>query len=181
MNRDTGALIPVNASGFLPTPGQQETSLSEVVITQFLSERFAIFASKLQIFEGDMNQFAHGRGKTQFMNLAFVANPIAFRTVPYASLGVGFMIVKGLEPLVIFTAIDPVDRTTTFDLDNVFENGVTLNLETRLPTTFFGMPGHQFFGAIWSSRDVAHLSQRPVLSRPPYGFQLQLANGSWAL
>ena len=52
-----------------------------------------------------------------------------------------------------------VDRATTFNLDDLFEEGVALNAEARLPTDFFGLPGHQLFGGIWSSRDVALLSR----------------------
>ncbi|MFT5528295.1 MAG: hypothetical protein ACI9HK_006284 [Pirellulaceae bacterium] len=44
INRDTGAILAENTSGLIPTPGGQETALTEFVLTQFLSEEIAIFA-----------------------------------------------------------------------------------------------------------------------------------------
>jgi porin len=40
-----------------------------------------------------MNEFAHGKGETQFMNLAFNLNPIIALTVPYSILGSGLVLV----------------------------------------------------------------------------------------
>ena len=181
VNRDVGAVLAANTTGLLPTLGEQQTAMTEFTLTQFLSETFAVFAGKLQTFDGDMNAFAHGRGKTQFMNVGFVANPIAFRTVPYSSWGAGFVIMQDLEPVFSLTAIDPIDRATTFNLDDAFEEGVSLIAEARLPTNFFCLPGHQLFGAVWSSRDVAALSQNPRLLLPPVMGPLVKAPDSWAL
>ena len=181
INFDTGAISAANTSGLVPTPEEQATALTEFVFTQFLSEQLAVFAGKLQTLDGDQNAFAHGRGKTQFMNASFVANPVAYRTVPYSSLGAGFVIFRDRQPVFSFTAIDPVDRATTFDLDEVFEEGVSLIAETRLPTNFWGLPGHQLVGGVWSSRDVALLSQNPRLLLPPFGLPLQRESDSWAL
>ncbi|MDP7018278.1 MAG: hypothetical protein QGG36_20905 [Pirellulaceae bacterium] len=97
-NSDTGAILAATTSGLLPTPGEHQTALTEFTIMQALSEQFALFAGELQTFDGDKNAFAHGRGKTQFMNVGLAANPIAFRTVPYSSLGAGFVIMRDLEP-----------------------------------------------------------------------------------
>src|SRR5262249_39377463 len=74
VNRDTGALIPVNTNGTQPLPEEHEIALTDVLFTQFLSERFGIFIGKMDTLDGDQNAFASGRGKTQFTNLAFVVN-----------------------------------------------------------------------------------------------------------
>jgi len=34
-----------------------------------------------------MNEFAHGKGDTQFMNAAFNINPVTLLTSPYSALG----------------------------------------------------------------------------------------------
>jgi porin len=38
-----------------------------------------------------MNEFAHGKGDTQFMNMAFNVNPVTALTVPYSALGIGMI------------------------------------------------------------------------------------------
>jgi len=80
VNRDVGSLLAANAQGLNPTPGEQKTALTNVLVTQMLSEKTAVFFGKLDTLDGDANAFAHGRGKNQFMNVAMVVNPIAFRT-----------------------------------------------------------------------------------------------------
>jgi porin len=159
----------------MPTAGGQETALTNFLITQFLSEKFAVFAGKLDTFDGDMNAFAHGRGKNQFMNVALVGPPVAFRTVPYSTYGAGFTIVRELEPIFTFTVMDPVDHATTGPGD-LFAEGVTLNPELRLPTCFLGRPGHQLVGGTWSSREVAELGRLIV----PPGVTPQRSD-SWSL
>ena len=175
VNRDTGALLATNTEGLIPTAGGQETALTNVLLTQFMSEKFAVFAGKLDTFDGDMNAFAHGRGKNQFMNVALVGPPVAFRTVPYSTYGAGFTIVRELEPIFTFTVMDPVDHATTGPGD-LFAEGVTLNPELRLPTCFLGRPGHQLVGGTWSSREVAELGRLIV----PPGVTPQRSD-SWSL
>ncbi len=176
INRDTGAILAANNEGLLPTPGAQETALTNFLLTQFLSERVAVFAGKLDTLDGDMNAFAHGRGKNQFMNTAFVVNPIAFRTVPYSTYGAGLMLLEGQEPIFSFMVLDPVDHATEGPTD-LFGEGVTLASELRLPTNFLGRPGHQLIGGSWSSREVPNLGRLLV----PPGTPIQTGSDSWSL
>lgn len=181
INPDTGAILPVNTSGMIPLPDERATALTEFTLTQFLSERVAVFAGKLQTLDGDQNAFASGRGKTQFMNVAFVATPIGFRTIPYSTFGAGFVVLQDLEPIFTLSVIDPVDHATRFDLDNLFAEGVTVSAEARLPTDFFGLPGHQLLGGTWSSREVALLSTIPRLLLPPAFGPAPTARDSWSV
>ena len=180
INNNTGALLAPNTSGLLPTPDGQETALTNFTITQMLSETFGLFAGKLDTMDGDLNAYAHGRGKDQFMNVGLVATPIAFRTAPYSTWGVGFMML-GAEgtPVFSFSAIDPRDFATTFNIDDIYEEGVTLVAELRLPTEFCCKPGHQLIGGIWSSRDVSLLAFAPLLLLP--NVPLPQSTESWAL
>ena len=176
INGDTGAIIAANNEGLIPTPNGQDTAITNFLLTQFLSERVAVFAGKLDTLDGDMNAFAHGRGKNQFMNLGFVVNPVALRTTPYSTYGTGIMILEGTEPIFSLMAIDPVDHATEGPND-LFEEGVTLASELRLPTCFLGMPGHQLVGGTWSSRDVPDLGRLLV----PPGTSVPVTADSWSV
>ncbi|MFT7643054.1 MAG: porin [Pirellulaceae bacterium] len=176
INRSTGAILAANNEGLIPTAGGQDTALTNFLFTQFLSERTAVFAGKLDTMDGDMNAFAHGRGKNQFMNTALAINPLALRTVPYSTYGAGFLLLEGTEPIFSFMAIDPVDHATEGPTD-LFSEGVTLASELRLPTCFLGQPGHQLIGGTWSSREVPDLSRLIV----PPGLPIQTGSGSWSL
>lgn len=176
----TGALLPSAVAADLPTPETEHVYLTNVLFTQMLSERFGVFFGKLDTLDGDLNAFAHGRGKTQFSNMAFVASPIVLRTAPYATLGTGFVIL-GEEgtPLFQFSVLDPNESIRTSGVGDLYNDGVTLNGELRLPTQFFGRPGHQLFGATWSSREYVGLDQDPRIILPDVPIARQ--SGSWSV
>jgi porin len=126
-----------------------------------------------------MNAFAHGRGKTQFLNTNFVFNPIAVQTIPYSTLGAGFSILQNFEPIFSFTVLNATDTTTTSGFDELFADGVALSAELRLPTCFLGLPGHQGIGGTWNSREYIALGQDPRIVFP--GVPIQPITGSWCV
>jgi porin len=87
---DTGTLLPP-AAALYPVPFDDETTITSVVFTQFLAKWFGLYLGKIDTFSGDANAFAH-EWKTQFMSTGFGPNPVTFTTVPYATLGAGFLL-----------------------------------------------------------------------------------------
>ena len=68
---------------------------------QFFSPYFGVILGKLATItptSGDMNEFAHGKGDTQFMNMAFNFNPVFALTVPYSTLGAGVIVLPTKDP-----------------------------------------------------------------------------------
>lgn len=180
INGDTGAILPASVLADLPVVGDEDLLLTNVLFTQLLSERFAVFFGKLDTLDGDLNAFAHGRGKTQFSNVSFVANPIALRTIPYSTLGAGF-VVLGEEgtPVFSYTVLNPTDTAGSTGFDELFAEGVAMSAELRLPTNFGGLPGHQLFAGTWSSRDFVELGQDPRIVLP--NVPINETSGSWSL
>jgi porin len=172
--------LPSNVLADLPVPDSEDVYLTDVLFTQMLSETFGVFFGKMDTLDGDANAFAHGRGKTQFSNIAFVATPIGLRAVPYSTLGTGFLILgEGAEPLFTFSVLNATDTARTSGFEELFNEGVVLSAELRLPTEFFGKPGHQLVGAAWNSRDYVALGQDPRIILPNVPIARQ--SGSWAL
>lgn len=152
LDNEIGAFFSPTILADLPKFNSERVYLTNVLFTQALSEDFAVFAGKLDTLDGDMNAFAHGRGKTQFSNLAFVFNPIAAATVPYSTLGAGFVILREGDPAFGFTVLNPTDTTGTSGFEQLFNDGVLLSVYARIPTQFFERPGHQLFGATWNNK-----------------------------
>ena len=176
----TGALLPSNFVADLPVADSRDVYLTNVLITQMLSEQFGVFFGKMDTLDGDVNEFAHGRGKTQFSNIAFVASPLVLRTAPYSTLGAGFVILgEGAEPLFTFTVLNPTDTARNSGFNELFNEGVSLVGELRVPTEVFGLPGHQLFGASWSSREYVALGQDPRIILPNVPIARQ--DGSWSV
>ena len=100
VNGNTGALMPVNSSQIVPQPGEN-FDLVSLNFSQFLSPYFGLTIGKyatVTATSGDMNDFAHGKGDTQFMNMAFNFNPIIAFTVPYSTLGTGLIVLPTKDP-----------------------------------------------------------------------------------
>jgi porin len=152
LDNDIGAFFSPTILADLPKVGSERLYLTNVLFTQALSEDFAVFAGKLDTLDGDMNAFAHGRGKNQFSNLAFVFNPIVAATVPYSTLGAGFVVLREGESVLGFTVLNPTDTTGTSGFEQLFNDGLLLSAYLRLPTQFFALPGHQLFGATWNNQ-----------------------------
>jgi porin len=176
---DTGALLPATLQTELPARDREALYLTNVLLTQAFSESFAVFAGKLDTLDGDVNAFAHGRGKSQFSNMGFVANPIVLRTIPYSTLGAGFVVLYEGQPLFTYTLLNATDTTRTDGLDELFEDGAVMTAEARVPTNFFERPGHQLVGGTWSGRNFVALGQDPRIILPEAPIAEQ--SDSWSL
>jgi hypothetical protein len=89
---NVGCFISPTLIADLPVYNSEQVYLTNVLLTQELTDAFSVFAGKMDTLDGDMNAFAHGRGKTQFSNMGFIFNPIVGATVPYSTLGAGFVL-----------------------------------------------------------------------------------------
>ena len=175
---DIGCFISPTLIADLPVFSSEQVYLTNVLVTQELGESFAVFAGKMDTLDGDLNAFAHGRGKTQFSNMAFVFNPIVGATVPYSTLGAGFVYLVDKQPALTFTVLNSTDTTNTSGFSDLFNDGVLLSASLRLPTQFLGMPGHQLIGGTWNNRTYTSISE-PYIPYPDVA--IPTTRGSWCL
>jgi porin len=161
VNGKTGALNPVNANQLFPLPIGDNVALPNLSFAQFLSHYFGLFAGKLQtISTGDENEFAHGKGDTQFLNLAFNFNPTLLM-IPYSTLGTGALLLPTADPnqlIMNFSVLSASGKASTAGFDNL--NGAIFAGSGRVRTGFFGLTGHQTLGAIYSNREYRSIDQR---------------------
>jgi len=183
VNSSTGALMPSSILMGLPVPDDNDLVLSEYFATQFFSENIGVFAGKTARIEGDPNRFAAGRGREQFSNLAFVANPIPLLAIPYSSLSAGAFYTTDpfFNQYLRFVILDPADKTTTTGFNDLFSEGVTLIGEGRLHTHWGGKSGHVLMGGVWSSRNFNAVGQDPRILFPPLGVPIAEKSDTWAL
>jgi porin len=183
VNAATGAIVPVNIGRAHPHVSDDQTALTAVKFTQALSEKFVVYAGKINTIDLVQQPFMPERGKeVGFMNAAFVWNPINGRTMNYSALGAGAAILANGQAVATLTVYDTHDATTTTGFDNLFDDGAVINSTLSLPTKFVGMPGHHtLMGAYSSGRydivDPQSLNQIPQ-GLPP---RTILERGSWWL
>jgi porin len=165
INGMTGGLMFVNSSQINPTPVGDNFNLPALNFTQFLSPYFGLTIGKYATItsdSGDMNEFAHGKGDTQFMNLALNINPVLMTTVPYSTLGTGVIALPTRDPhqaIVSFMMLSSPGKASTSGFEDLNDDNLTFAGEGRLRTDFFGLTGHQLFGAVFSNRKFTSIDQ----------------------
>ncbi len=175
---DAGCFFSPTIAADLPVYNSERLYLTNVLLTQKLTDTLAVFAGKFDTLDGDLNAFAHGRGKTQFSNIAFVFNPIVSATVPYSTLGAGIVLTEDDAPVAMFTVLNSTDTSGTSGFNQLFNDGVLLSASLRLPTQWGGLPGHHLFGGTWNNRTYTNLRESYV-EYP--SVTIPTTRGSWCL
>jgi porin len=94
------------------------------------------------------------------MNTAFNFNAVALFTVPYSTLGTGVIILPTKDPneallSLSVTQTNGMPNYSGFnDLDG---DKLTFGGEGRVRTNFFGLTGHQLFGATFSNKQFTSI------------------------
>jgi porin len=165
VNPDTGALSPVNTNQVFPMTGSDQLNIPAVSVTQFLSHHFGVFIGKIATItptSGDMNEFAHGKGETQFFNTGLNVNPVILVAVPYSTLAAGAVILPTSDPkeaIVSVMAYDGNGEANSSGFDTVLKGNTAYAGEGRVRTGFFGKTGHQLVGGVYSTRNFTSLNQ----------------------
>jgi len=161
VNLDAGSLNPANANQLFPLPAGDNVALPNLSFTQFVNRYVGATVGKIQtVSNSDRNAFAHGKGDTQFMNLAFNINPAAL-VVPYSTLGVGAIVLPTADPdeaVLSVAVLSATGKASTAGFDDL--NGAIYAGEGRVRTRFFDRTGHQLVGALFAHRSYTALDQR---------------------
>ncbi len=147
---------------FYPMPGSGQLNIPALTFTQFFSEYAGLFAGKIDMTSGDANAFAHGKGDTQFFNLALNFDPVALLAAPYSTLGAGIVLMPDKDPgraVITVSAISSDGRANSSGFDTLMKGNTAYAIEGRMKTGFFGLTGHQLLGGIYSTKNFASLDQ----------------------
>jgi porin len=163
INLNTGAIDPVNTNQIFPVPGGHNFALPQLSFMQFVSPYFGAFAGKLDTLSFDMNEFAHGKGDTQFMNLAFNIDPVALTGAPYSPLGAGLIVLPTKDPndaILNAAVIQSTGNASISGFGHLSADDLAFTGEGRVRTAFFGLTGHQLVGALYSNKQFTSIDQR---------------------
>lgn len=182
VNLYTGSLMAADTNQLFPVTGQEGVALPALNYAQFLSEYFGVVVGKLDtLTNGDQNEFAHGKGDTQFMNLALNVNPVIVMTAPYSTLGAGMILLPNKDPksaVVSFSVLSSEGFANTTGLNEISADKLTFSGEARVRTDFLGKTGHQLVGYSYSNKEFTSLDQR--LGEFLVNREFAKVNGSWA-
>lgn len=162
VNGKTGGLMPVNTNQLFPAPPGDKLGLPNLSFAQFLSHYGGVTIGKFDTLTGDANEFAHGKGDTQFLNTALNINAVAL-AIPYSTLGGGIIGLPTKDPneaIVQFLVVSATGNATTAGFDDLASDNLVFALEGRMRTGFFDLTGHQLVGALYSNRSYTSIDQR---------------------
>lgn len=177
-----GTLMAPNLMSAFPTSAGSVTALTNVTFTQSLCEELEIFAGKLNTLDGFEQPLTGADNFNGFQNTAMLYNPVFARTVPYATYGAGFSVLRGEESVCSVIVYDTNDTTTVAGFDTFFNNGATIYSELNLTTAFFDLPGHHGFSGTYSTGIYSDLTPTAYLD-PIAGVVVmpRSRTGSWCL
>ena len=161
VNKDSGALLPVNTSGILPSLKVDDpaTALMQLSFAQFLAPWFGVAIGRFNGLEGDNNAFAHDF-RTQFQYLGLNFNAAAI-TAPLSTWGGSLIFLPWEGALITAGVLDPDGTPLDTSLDHLFSDGVMVASEGRFTIKPFGLVGHQLVGFLWSNKERVQLLQDP--------------------
>lgn len=160
-NDDAGSVaLPVNSAAFLPEPKDVSTALMNLTFTQFFTKWLGMYAGKINLLEGDPNDFAHDY-RTQFLNLGLFVNP-AVLLAPLSAYGGGIAVVPWDGAVFNAGVVDPDGTPANNDVSEAFKDGVMVTAQGRVAIKPFGLLGHQTVGFFWSNKDRLSIDQDPA-------------------
>ena len=159
VNKDTGGVMPVNFAALVPDLGNDATVLMNLSYMQFFSTKFGVVVGKLNLLEGDANEFAHGF-HSNFLNGGFAVN-MALALFPFSAYGGSLIILPWEGALITAGVVDPSGSPKDNDISQAFEDGVLVTAQGRFTVKPFGLVGHQLVGFGWSNKRHLSLDQDP--------------------
>lgn len=184
VNHITGQILPANTDGFFPfthTPDEDiPFTVTNLAYTQFLSEHIGFLIGKFDTIDADPNEFASGRGTSQFMNANFTISPAISLMAPYSTLGAG-IIVKPTHAVHISSVVYNIkDSSTTSGFENIDE-GAAWVTAAEFQYELGRLPGGQnvTFGYAFDS-DFVDLDERFVFT-PGDGLAPTTKDSTWAV
>jgi porin len=189
VNGLAGPVLPVNSDASFPLTSKLDDDIALTVTdlnyTQFLSEHLGLIVGKLDTLDADLNEFASGRGTSEFMNANFLFNPALALRLPYSTLGAGVVwmpIPNGPKGgiTVTSTIINTADSSTTTGFED-FGDGNTWTTEADFQYRLGRLPGGMNVGGLYSfDQNFAKLDTRLVLE-PGQGLVDPKKHSTWAV
>ena len=104
-----------------------------------------------------MNEFAHGKGDTNFMNMAFNVNPLVAFTVPYSTLGTGLVVLPTKDPkeaVITLFLMSATGNPTNSGFGDLNDDNLLVAAEGRVRTNFFGFTGISFSARLFPTKSL---------------------------
>ncbi len=184
VNGIAGTILPVNTTAFFPlTPQLDEgvpITVTDLNYTQVLCEKLAVSVGKFDTLDGDLNEFASGRGKSQFMNANFLFNSAMALRLPYSSLGLAVRWMPTRNISVSSSLINTTDSSTTTGFED-FGKGASWSAEADFQYRLVTLPGGMNIGGLYSFDQNFNQVGGELILQPGQKLSVAQKNSTWAV
>jgi porin len=188
VNGASGIILPVNTDMLFPLTDELDEdvafTITNLSYTQFLGEHLAFMIGKLDTLDGDPNEFASGRGTSQFMNANFIFNSALALRLPYSTLGGGVIwmpVPAGPDGGITISSLvmNTADSSTTTGF-NDFGDGISWTTEANFQYRLGSLPGGMNVGFLYSFDQDFTAFSGELIFRPGEGLIFPTADDTWA-
>ena len=184
VNDISGQVLPVNTTALFPLTNRLDEdvgiAITDLNYTQVLSEQLAVVIGKLDTLDADLNEFASGRGKSQFMNANFLFNSALALRLPYSTLGAAVRWLPTSNITVNASIINSTDSSTDTGFED-FGDGQTVSVETDFQYRLRELPGGMNVGGLYSfNQDFNQIGGR-LIFQPGQQLAVEQEDDTWAL
>ena len=184
----TGTISPVNTAAIIPGADGTVFSVTAVNVTKLFpvnlkeGKLVALSFGRYNLVDVIDEDFFAGGGTERFLNLAQIGPLTVLRQVPLITNAMNLAYVRGGEPFITFSLMDPNDHSTDPGLSNLFADGVTFAPGINFPAKYYGKTAkHSFGGAITTKAYTPFdaISQA-IIPGPPIN-PVEPQRGSWSV
>ena len=143
---------------------------------------FAVSVGRFNLLDLLQEDFFAGAGIERFLNIAQIGPLTVLRQVPLITNAVSFAYIRGGEPFITFSLLDPNDHSLDPGLSDLFADGVTFSPGINFPSKYFGKTGkHSFGGAITTKAYTPFDAIKQIIIPGPPINPIEPQGGSWSV
>lgn len=184
-NLSFGQIVPTNTAALSPTnysaiDDGYDIALTQLTYLQLFSEKFGVIAGKFDLYgNGDPNEFATGRGHTQFNHWSLNVGTSNL-VIPASTVGVGVIINPNKRFNITSLLLSGTECTDSNCFDDLDEKGGVFLTSATYQYSFNGLPGG-VAGAVAYLFDKDFTKLDSVTFVPNEGLVTSTENDSWTL
>jgi len=184
----TGSINPVNTAAIIPGGDGTVFSVTAANFTRLFpinlkeGKLVALSFGRYNLLDLLDEDFFAGNGTNRFMNIAQIGPLTVLRQVPLVANAINVAYIRGGEPFLTFSVMDPNDHSLDPGLSNLFADGVTFSPGVQLPVKYFGKSAkHTFGGAITTKEYTPFDAIRQIIIPGPPLNPIEPQGGSWSV
>lgn len=184
----TGTINPVNTGAMIPAADGSVFSLTAVNVTRLFpinlkeGKLFALSFGRYNILDLLDEDFFAGGGTERFFNIAQIGPLTVLRQVPLITNAINVAYIRGGQPFLTFSLLDPNDHSLDPGLSDLFEDGVTFSPGITFHAKYGGKTAkHSIGGAITTKAYTPFDSIRQIIIPGPPLNPVVPQRGSWSV